>query len=80
MFALVTLLMLLCYHPCAHSIPINISLAPTDDSDGGNNQTGKEATCTEVKCPELDCKEVIQEEGKCCKSCDTSGATICNNQ
>ena len=53
-----------------------ISMVPVVDSDGGNDQTGKKATCTLVECPALDCKKVIQEEGKCCKSCDTAGKVI----
>ena len=44
--------------------------------DGNNNQTGQEATCTAVECPELNCEKVIQEEGKCCKSCDISGIAV----
>ena len=73
MSVLLCLFILLCCHSYAHSIPTNISLVPIGDHDGGNNQTGMEATCSEVECPELKCEKTIQEEGKCCKSCDNSG-------
>lgn len=75
MFVLLTLFIHLCYHASSYSIPTNISLVPAADTDGGNNQTGNVATCSKVVCPELDCgnEKVIQEEGKCCKSCDISG-------
>ena len=45
------------------------------DINFGDNdyQTGQKAACIEHKCPELNCDRVVQEKGKCCKSCDTSG-------
>lgn len=74
MFVLFTLF-LLCYYPCVVQF-LHYIMVPVVDSDGGNDQTGKKATCTLVECPALDCKKVIQEEGKCCKSCDTAGKAI----
>ena len=57
--------------------PVDVSLVPADDYDDNdgieNNQTHSMATCFELECPELRCQKVIQKEGECCKSCDTSG-------
>ncbi|XP_065889345.1 chordin-like protein 1 isoform X2 [Dysidea avara] len=36
------------------------------------DETRLTATCLELECPELKCHKVIQKEGECCKSCDTS--------